>query len=409
MKAAVRTLVALDAGANRDAVEAVIPVQPSIELVAIAESLEDGWEALSRHPIDAVVVACAGAGERAGEYALSFVEGVAREFPDRPVVVMSDIPATAIVSRAFAAGAEDVITLPASNGQPPSPSERDRVSAELVAALEKAIARRTRAAVAPGGGEGRIITVLGPKGGAGKTLVSCNLAVALGEAGKRVVVVDLDLQFGDVGLALGLPPGKTIYDLVTSGGALDAEKLSAYLAVHESGAAALLAPSRPDQAAAIGTGFLRELFDVLRASVDYVIVDTPPGFTPEVIAAIDASTDICIVGMLDALSLKNTKLGLETLDLMGVEPERIKLVLNRADSRVGITREDVQAVTGRPPNALVPSHRDIPRSVNEARPIVGSQPGSDAARALRSLSDAYLGAEDGASTNGRKRLFGRWL
>jgi pilus assembly protein CpaE len=408
MTEAVKTLVAIDAGANRDAVEAVIPVHASIEVVEIVEGLEAGWETLARRPVDAVVVACAGAGERAGEYALSFVEGVAREFPDRPVIVMSDPSTNAIVGRAFAAGAEDVITLPHSNGQPPSPTERERVSAELVAALEKAMARRNRATVAPSTGRGQMITVLGPKGGAGKTLVSCNLGVALGEAGHRVVIVDLDLQFGDVGLALGLPPGKTIYELVMSGGALDAEKLSAYLARHESGARVLLAPSRPDHAAAVSVGFLREVFDVLRATEDFVIVDTPPGFTPEVIAAIDAANDLCVVGMLDSLSLKNTKLGLETLELMGVEPEKIKLVLNRADSRVGITREDVQAVMGRPPDALIPSHRDIPRSVNEARPIVGSQPGSDAGRAFRSFADSYIGAE-GAAMNGRKRLLGRWL
>ena len=408
MSASVKTLVAIDAGANRDAVEAVIPVHASIDVVEIVEGLEAGWEAMARRPVDAVVVACAGAGERAGEYALSFVEGVTRDFPDRPVIVMSDISAKAIVGRAFSAGAEDVITLPNSNGQPPSPAERERVSAELVAALEKAMARRNRATVASRTGKGQMITVLGPKGGAGKTLVSCNLGVALGEAGQRVVIVDLDLQFGDVGLALGLPPGKTIHELVMSGGALDAEKLSAYLVPHESGARVLLAPSRPDHAAAVSVGFIRELFDVLRASEDFVIVDTPPGFTPEVIAAIDACTDICMVGMLDALSLKNTKLGLETLELMGVEPERVKLILNRADSRVGITREDVQAVTGRPPDVLVPSHRDIPRSVNEARPIVGSQPGSDAARALRTLGESYISA-DGALPNGRKRLLGRWL
>ena len=408
MTEAVRTLVAIDAGANRDAVEAVIPVHASIEVVEIVEGLEAGWETLARRPVDAVVVACAGAGERAGEYALSFVDGVAREFPDRPVIVMSDLSTNAISARAFAAGAEDVITLPHSNGQPPSPTERERVSAELVAALEKAMARRNRATVAPRTGKGQMITVLGPKGGAGKTLVSCNLGVALGEAGHRVVIVDLDLQFGDVGLALGLPPGKTIYELVMSGGALDAEKLSAYLARHESGARVLLAPSRPDQASAVSVGFLRDLFDVLRASEDFVIVDTPPGFTPEVIAAIDAASDLCVVGMLDSLSLKNTKLGLETLELMGVEPEGIKLVLNRADSRVGITREDVQAVTGRPPDVLIPSHRDIPRSVNEAQPIVGSQPGSDAGRAFRSFADSYIGAE-GAAMSGRKRLLGRWL
>jgi len=400
----VKTLVAIDAGANRDAIEAVIPVQPSIELVAIADGLDAGWEALTRQQVDAVVVACAGE----SEYALSFVDGVARDYPDCPVILMAGGAVNGLANRAFAAGAEDVVTLTGENGQPPSPAERERIAADLVAALEKAMARRTRAAAAPRTAQGRMITVLGPKGGAGKTLISCNLGVALGEAGHRVVIVDLDLQFGDIGLALGLPPGKTIHELVMSGGALDADKLSAYLVPHESGARVLLAPSRPDHASAISVAFLRELFDVLRASEDYVIVDTPPGFTPEVIAAIDACTDICMVGMLDSLSLKNTKLGLETLELMGVEPERIKLVLNRADSRVGITREDVQAVTGRPPDAFVPSHRDIPRSVNEARPIVGSQPGSPAARALRSLGETYISA-DGAAMNGRKRLLGRWL
>ena len=404
MSTPVKTLVAIDAGASRDAVEAVIPVQASVELVAIVDGLDAGWQTLTQQPVDAVVVACAGE----SDYVMSFVDGVAREFPDRPVILMAGNTANGFVSRAFASGAEDVITVAIDNGQPPSPAERERVSAELVKALEKGMARRNRAAVAPRSAQGRMITVLGPKGGAGKTLVSCNLAVALGEAGQRVVLVDLDLQFGDVGLALGLPPGKTIYDLVMSGGALDAEKLSAYLATHESGAQVLLAPSRPDHAGAIGTGFLRDLFDILRPNFDCIIVDTPPGFTPEVIAAIDASDEICIVGMLDALSLKNTKLGLETLELMGVEAEKVKLVLNRADSRVGITREDVQAVTGRPPDALIPSHRDIPRSVNEARPIVGSQPTSEAGRALRTLGESYIGA-DTAASNSRKRLLGRWL
>ena len=234
-----------------------------------------------------------------------------------------------------------------------------------------------------------MVTVLGPKGGSGKTLVSCNLAVTLAEAGQRVVLIDLDLQFGDVGLALGLPPHKSIYDLATSGGELDAEKLSAYLETHESGARILSAPARPDQATAVTTDFLRKLFEIVRDTEDWVIVDTPPGFTPEVIAAIDASTEVTMVGVLDSLSVKNTKLGLETLELMGVPSEKVKLVLNRADSRVGITPEDVHAVTGRRPEVLIPSHRDIPRSVNEARPIARSQPRSDAGRALRALGEQY--------------------
>jgi pilus assembly protein CpaE len=347
-----------------------------------------------------MLVACAGDSDNA----LSFVQGISRHYPDRPIIVLRWGSPNGFVSRAFAAGAEDIVNLPESNGQALSAAERERSTADVLLALEKTLARRSRVrTVAPA--QGQMITVLGPKGGAGKTLTSCSVAITLAEAGKRVVLVDLDLQFGDVALALGVPPGDTIYDLVQSGGSLDAEKLSAYLAEHESGVRVLMAPARPDQASAIDMDFLRTVFDLLRESEDFVVVDTAPGFTPEVIASIDASTEICMVGMLDSLSLKNTKIGLETLDLMGVSRQKIKLVLNRADSRVGITREDVQAVTGRPPDVLVPSHRDIPRSVNEARPIVRSQPRSDAARALRSLGSSYIGAPVRVST--RRRLFGR--
>ena len=122
---------------------------------------------------------------------------------------------------------------------------------------------------------------------------------------------------------------------------------------------------------------------------DYVVVDTPPGFTPEVIAAIDSSSHVCMIGMLDSLSLKNTKLGLETLDLMGYDPGRISLLLNRADTRVGITQEDVEAIIGRAPEVFVPSDRQIPISVNDGTPIVLADDRSEAARSFRALADLY--------------------
>jgi pilus assembly protein CpaE len=400
MSASLRTLVAVDAGTDRDAVEAVLPARGELEIIGVVEGLDESGDLLQGGPVDVLLVACSGDSDTA----LAFIEGATRQHPERPVVVLQTGTPNGFVARAFAAGAEDIVTLALPNGQPLSPEERERSGADVMLALEKTMARRRRA-LSGSPAHGRMVTVLGPKGGAGKTLTSCSLAVTLAEAGQRVVLVDLDLQFGDVGLALGIEPGNTIYDLARSGGTLDAEKLAAYLPRHESGARVLMAPARPDHATGVPVEFLRELFDVLRVSEDWIVVDTAPGFMPEVIAAIDAATDICMVGMLDALSLKNTKLGLETLDLMGIESEKVKLVLNRADSRVGITREDVQAVTGRSPDVLIPSDPDIPRSVNEARPLVRSQPRSDAARALRSLGATYLGTN--GKPRGRRRLFGR--
>jgi pilus assembly protein CpaE len=189
---------------------------------------------------------------------------------------------------------------------------------------------------------------------------------------------------------MGVRPERTIYDLVRSGGSVDAEKLEAYVMPHPSGVRVLVAPTRPDQASAVGPEFLREIYPLLRATSDFVVLDSSPGFTPEVISAIDNSTYVCMVGMLDTLSLKNTRLGLETLDLMGYDEERIVLVLNRADSRVGIDDDDVVAVMGRRPDVRVPSDIQVPRAVNEGTPIVLSRPESGASQAFRSLATEFL-------------------
>ena len=403
MSAPIRILVVLDSEADRDVVEAVIPAASGVELLDVAEGFNAGWGAVSADDVDAVLVAASSSPAAA----LGFTEGVAAEFPDRAVLLLHAGSPNGLARRALEAGAEDIVELPLSDGEPPSPADRDRVARELLDALEKGVARRRRAIEGPRVAQGRMVVVVGPKGGAGKTIVSTNLAVALAEAGERVALVDLDLQFGDVGLVMGLPPTKTIYDLVSSGGSLDAEKLGDYLTMHDSGVRVLQAPARPDQAAIVDVEFLRQLFAVLRASEDWLVIDSGPGFPPEVIAAIDSATDVCIVGTVDAAALKNTKLGLETLDLMGVDPATVKLVLNRADSRVGISPDDARAITSRDVDVMIPSHRDVPRSANEGRPIVTSQPGAEAARALRALADMYVGAGTRSRTHSLKRLLGR--
>ncbi|HEV3478531.1 MAG TPA: hypothetical protein VG144_03685, partial [Gaiellaceae bacterium] len=199
-----------------------------------------------------------------------------------------------------------------------------------------------------------------------------------------------------------LAPERTLYDLARSGGSVDGEKIESFLVPHSSGVRVLLAPTRPDQAASINVEFLRDVYAALRAAFDFVIVDTAPGFTPEVIASIDSSSHVCMVGMLDSLSLKNTKLGLETLDLMGYHQERVQLLLNRADSRVGIAQDEVTAIIGRTPNVFVPSDREIPCSVNEGVPIVVSKSRSDAAQAFAALAKLYLNGEPQPSENGRR-------
>jgi pilus assembly protein CpaE len=370
MAEAIRVLVALDERADPKLVKAALEGEPSLDIAGYTAH-DDDWQAFLAQPSDVVIVGCAAGNEATAH----MVDRAVKQRPDRPVVLMSQSPLDGFLREAFEAGADDVITLP-------------QTSAEVAFTLHKVIARR-KGTVMPGKALAPVITVLGPKGGTGKTLTATNLAVALAQRGKNVVLVDLDLQFGDIGLAMGLSPERTITDLMKAGPPFDHEKVDRHLLRHPSGVKALIAPTRPDQAGALSVDYLRDVYASLRSMSDAIIVDTPPGFTAEVIATIDLSAEICMIGMLDSLSLKNMKLGLETLELMGYETGNVTLILNRSDSSVGIMPEDVSTIIGRPPDVFVPSDREIPRSVNEGTPIVGSKPGSGVAKAFELLADRY--------------------
>jgi pilus assembly protein CpaE len=388
VSAEVRTFVALDSGVDRELVSASLPTQNGMRLVGVIDGLDETWPALQETPSDLLLIACTGYSERA----LLLIDGAVKQWPDRPVVVLCAGEPNGFTRRVFEAGADDLVTLP---------ETPDRMSF----ILEKTLARRRGAERASGIATGELICILGPKGGTGKTLTACNLGVGLAAAGRSVAVLDLDLQFGDVALALGVAPEKTIYDLARSGGSLDAEKLDAYLMRHESGLRVLVAPARPDQASAVTADFLRDVYATLRSTFDFVIIDTPPGFTPEVIATVDAATRVIMVGMLDSLSLKNTKLGLETLELMGVDRDRITFLLNRGDSKVGISHVEAASIVGRAMDVVIPSDRDIPRSVNEGTPILQAKARSEAARGFSTLVSMYLNPDTGKKQ--RRGLFRR--
>jgi pilus assembly protein CpaE len=385
MNDAIRAFVAVDAGVSHELVERALPRGDGIEIVGVVDGMDSGWATLQETANDVLVVACAGHSERA----VALVQEAVAQRPSRPVVVLTESSPNGYLQRLFEAGADDVVVMPLG-------------PEEVRFALTKAVVRKTGATVGDAA-HGGLICVLGPKGGTGKTLTSTNLAVGLAARGNTVALVDLDLQFGDVGLCLGLQPEATIYDLVRVGGSLDEEKLRGYLIPHESGVEVLLAPTRPDHASVVTVEFLRSVYAVLRRMFDFVVVDTPPGFTPEVIATIDNASAFCVVGMLDSLSLKNTKLGLETLELMGIPGERIRLVLNRAQSRVGISHGDVVAIIGREPDVFVPSDREIPRAVNEGKPILTAKPQSEAALAFGRLAELFI--EPGVAVK-RARRFG---
>jgi pilus assembly protein CpaE len=291
MEGTIRALVAFSDESDHSVLQEAFASQPTLEVVAYADELDEGWQSFFDQKSDVVIVACDEFDARAAHT----IDRAVKQRPERPVVVATRGSQNGSLRQAFEAGADDVLTYP--------------VSAEnLRFMLEKVLARR-RGGTQSGAPVAPLICILGPKGGTGKTLVSTNLSVALARRDLRVVLVDLDLQFGDVGLALGLVPERTIYELAKSGPPYDHDKLDRHLMRHSSGVRVLLGPTRPDHASAITVDFIRDVYASLRTMCDVVVVDTPPGFTPEVIATIDVSTAACMVGMLDSLSLKNMKLG----------------------------------------------------------------------------------------------------
>jgi pilus assembly protein CpaE len=385
---------------DRAVVETVLTSSPQLDVTEYLDLRQP--ERADGDAGDALIVACGTFTPEVGEY----VQAARRLHPKRPVLLVCTSDTNGYVSAAIESGVEDIVTLPSDA----DPRVAQAMSRQVVFTVEKAMARQHGTRAITGQKLGRMICVLGLKGGGGKTLTSSNLAASLANAGHSVAVVDLDLQFGDVGLTLGMRPERTLYDLVRSGGSVDAEKLEDFLTVHPSGVRALLAPARPDQAGVVTADFLKDVYPLLRAMHEFVIIDTPPSFTPEVISAVDASTEVCVVAMLDSLSLKNSKLGLETLERMDYGG-RVRFVLNRADSNVGISREDVVAIMGRAPDVLVPSDRNITRSVNQGEPIVLLHRGSDAARSFNALAGLYIADQRAPGEDGRpkrrRRLFRR--
>src|SRR3954451_25014879 len=254
MSAPIRTLVAVDRVIEPQAVEALLD-DPGITVVGVVDQAS-GPTGRSSASADVLLVAC---GE-ASDAALEFISSASTDGTEQPIVVVCGGNANGFMREALLSGADDIVLI----------DDAAAPGADTFFAMQKALARRSTGTLAETG-HGNLICMLGPKGGIGKTLTSSNLGVALAEAGHRTVIVDLDLQFGDMGLSLGLEPERTIYDLATSGGVLDAEKIDAFLAEHPSGARVLLAPIRPDQAAEISVEFLRQLYPVLASAYEYVV------------------------------------------------------------------------------------------------------------------------------------------
>jgi pilus assembly protein CpaE len=241
---------------------------------------------------------------------------------------------------------------------------------------------------------GRLVTVFSPKGGTGKTVTATNLGTSLAKHwGKRALLLDLDLQFGDAAIMLGIEPDKTIYDLVTAPGELDSEKLAGYTTKHASGLEILPAPLRPEDAELVTEAKLARLLEVARESFDVIVVDTSPFFHGPMLATLDRTDELLLLCGLDVPTLKNVRLSLQTLELLSFPPDRIKLVLNRANSKVGMKPKEVESALERTINFEIPSDRIVPLAVNRGNPAVLAEPKAEFSKAVRAMAKELVAAQ----------------
>jgi pilus assembly protein CpaE len=330
--------------------------------------------------------------------ALGLAEYVGRTAPATALVVVRDRPPDGLLPLAMRAGVRDVVDL-------------TQGSQELKEALGRAVAWSEK--VRGMGGEprearpqrrGHVHALFSSKGGTGKSFLAANLAVALSrQSGHPTALADLDVQIGDTLAYFGREAKGTIADLVAQGDNLEREVvLSAgtNLDGHVFGYG-----SPPDPAAlALPPEAVGRILRGLRSTFAHTVVDTPAGYTDHVLSVLDLADEILLVAMLDVVAVRHMAVALHTLASSGIPRDRFRVVLNRADSKVGLTPQEVERVTKVRVDALIPSSRLVPASLNQGVPVVSSEPRSPIAKSVMALARALATAPAPApTTNAPKR------
>ena len=321
-------------------------------------------------------------------------EIISQRLPTSPIIMMSVHGEAMQLKRAISAGAREFLVKPFSG---------DEFSASIRTVFERELARRSQVdsslptvptPVNPSeDGEHQVIAVFSPKGGAGRTTIATNLAVALHrETGARVCLVDANLQFGDVGVLLNLnPKDRSIADAVEAGDP-DGDIVDTCVIDHSTGIRVLLAPPSPEGADLVTAHHMRQIVDHLRIGHEYVVIDLPSGLSDMSLAVMDAADTILVMTALEITTIKNVRLFLEVAEQLEYARSKVRLVINRADSAQGIRIADVEASVRRPiDGTIVSDGRLSVLAVNRGVPFVVSHPDSPLSRDVVKLARTLVG------------------
>jgi pilus assembly protein CpaE len=304
-----------------------------------------------------------------------------------------------LLRSAMRAGVSDVVL---------SPLDEPKIEAAIEQFTHDVLKRKigVRQAEPEQGEKGQIITITSAKGGSGKTVMATNVAMLLSRIpDKKVVLVDADLQFGDVCLLLQIEPRFTMVNAAHELHHLDAEILDSLLTEHPTGLKVLAAPLEPAFADDITTAGLMQMLDILQDSYDYVVVDTASMLDELILSLIEKANHVLMVVDMDLPSLKNAKLALETLRLLKFSTSNVSLVMNRNNAKNKLNNKEIEGALKMAISAAVPSDASVPNSVNEGRPVVETDPKGKVAKGFEDVAELIAGKiPEAASKSG---LFGR--
>jgi pilus assembly protein CpaE len=319
--------------------------------------------------------------------ALGLAEFVGRSSPGTAIVLVRDHTWNGLLPAAMRAGIRDVVDM--TQG-----ADELREAVERAVAWAASLRSVTNVQSDTQTERGKIVSIFSSKGGTGKTFLTSNLASAIAElTGEDVAVVDLDVDMGDVFTYFGKEPSATIQDLMALGEGATAEGIRAVGVPMGEHLWAYGAPPDPAAEAPAGEA-IGKFLRAIRANFSWVIVDASVDYSDSALVCFDLSDTICLVTGLDVVGVKHLSKALDTLLSIGLPRDRFRVVLNRADSKVGLDAGDVERVMRIQVDAMIPSSRLVPTSLNKGRPVVLDEPSSEVATSIRQLAVKFVGRDD---------------
>ena len=412
----IRVLIVDDIPETRDHLTKLLGFESDIEVVGSAASGGEALTMAERLQPDVVLMDI----NMPDMDGIAATEKLSSQVPTAAVVMMSVQGESDYLRRSMLAGAREFLVKPFSSDELTASirqvhtRERDKQNRMSAMPASPSNPGGVAAVREEGSNDGQIVAIFSPKGGVGRTTVAVNLAVAAAtELGKSVVLMDGSFQFGDVGVLLNLnPKNKSIADLVPELEAGELESIDTFVINHSAGIRVLLAPPSPEMAELITPSGVKRVLEALRKSHDLVVVDCTSWFNETTLSILDTADVVLTMLSLEITSIKNMRLFLEVADQLGYEPNKIKLVLNRADSSLGIRVADVESSIGRKvDHTIVSDGRSVVYALNRGVPFFLSNREAQVSQDILRLAQAVAGervpiaGEETRKTTQKKSLF----